>query len=207
MNISMNISVETPFSMRVKSSTTSKSGPTKDERTELRKLKPTPETVSCCGNCHLIGNGWRKKFIIHSWWSTSFQVLWYWRLRCKGCGKTHNLFFDLCVPGFYYAYNIIFAVVAAGLTKSEFLEKHPSLRTQKRWLSRFRDGWAQAQAQARRKSLLKVPLEEWLPTAEKISTLFQWCWHQGVNIFSPQNHHQERFVGTHQLRLLMALSP
>lgn len=157
--------------------------PSDDERNPLRSLKPATKNFRCCSEPHLHGNGWRRRPIVRAWWSRSHAVLWYWRLECVRCGKVHNVFFDFCIPGLLYAFDIVIDVVIGLLRGTTATGRNPDRRTRLRWLGRLRTWWAPAVEL----EMIDHPLNDWRPAPLSFRRILSRCLCSGVDLFASQN--------------------
>jgi hypothetical protein len=78
--------------------------PSEEIRARVRALKPS-ECSECEGRV-LHGNGWRTRTILASWndWDT---VVWYWRVECQSCGKSHCLMPEIVIQDLQYGIDVV----------------------------------------------------------------------------------------------------
>lgn len=157
--------------------------PSEEVREKIRAMKPS-ECCVCEGRV-LHGNGWRSRSVLKSWsdWGT---IVWYWRIECQCCGKSHCLMPEIVIPDLLYDAEVVAEVVLGRLSGQPAKEFAPHRRTQKRWLDRIREWWPVALSS----NAIRGALSDWCSSASKLLEAILRCAAGHVGLFFPS--HRER---------------
>lgn len=152
--------------------------PSEAVREKVRALKPSE--CSVCKGRVLHGNGWRYRTILKNWtdWDT---VVWYWRIECQGCGKSHCVMPDIVIPDLNYGIDVVSEVVVGWHNGKSVKEFDPDRRTQKRWLDRIRSWWLVALSSG----AVRGALSEWTGSVSRVLDAIRRSAARHVGLFFP----------------------
>jgi hypothetical protein len=151
--------------------------PDKEIRKQIRMFKP----VKCihCDSHVLHGNGWRCRASVTTW--DDWTLLWYWRLECQGCGKSHCLMPEIVVSDLMYTDTVVAEVVSGRIDGRSASEFAPDRRTQKRWLDRIRSWWPVALSSG----AVRGELSEWTSSVSGVLDAIRRCAASHIGLFFP----------------------
>jgi hypothetical protein len=162
--------------------------PDKKIRKQIRMFRP----VKCihCDSQVLHGNGWRCRASVTTW--DDWTLVWYWRLECQGCGKSHCLMPAIAVSDLMYTDTVIAEVVIGRLNGRSAREFAPDRRTQMRWLDRIRSWWPVALSSG----AVRGALSEWTNNVSRVLNAICRCAASHIGLFFPSLSERNKTVAS-----------
>jgi hypothetical protein len=153
------------------------SPPSESVRARVRQEKPKV-CLKCKGEV-LHENGWCCRSLVKSW--SDWECIWYWRVECQSCGKSHCLMPDSVIPDLQYGIDVVSDVVVVRYNGKCAKEFEPHRRTQKRWLDRIRSWWPIALSSG----VVRGALSEWAGCVSSVLDAIRRCAVSHIGLFFP----------------------